>query len=403
MVYFKWKGMRQDGTLCQGVDKADDVQQIQEILFARGVALLDCKHSFSLGRWIPCRGFDDAVLALLFEQLGMLIGAGIPLLQALGIVRQGIGQGILSDTLEMMSNDIQKGSPLARAMAQHPLVFKKYVIALVGTGEQTGRLNEVFVFLAAYFRSWGELEKKLKQSAMIPLFTLAFAAIVIMAILAFVVPKFAIFLTSVSAKLPLSTRCVLWLSEASTLGNIVLGGLFFMVGVFGWRLSARTQLFRNIKEKVILRIPIIKDAYICSNLVHFLAMNILFLKSGFSLKDALQNIQTITSSLTFERCLGEVVCGLDQGKTLHEAMGGTYAIFFPERLRMMVAMGEQGGDLVGVLERTLVMYQQDLERKFALIEAIFYPLLMIFVGAIIALLMVSVYLPIFSAANAFNF
>ena len=403
MARFTWKGILQNGQLCNGSDHAESRQQLQEVLLGRGVAMLGCRPSFSLMQLMPQPRIDSAFLVLLFEQLGMLLGAGVPLLQALLAVKGSVGPRNMSDILEALAGDIGKGLSLASAMEKYPWLFKKYVTALVAAGEQTGSLGQVFVFLAAYLKSWGDTETRLKQSALVPLLTLGFALIIVWGVLAFVIPKFAQFLTAFSAKLPLATRCVLSLSQSVTFTNGILVMVVLALIISVCRLLAKTLYFRRGKESVVLCIPVVRNAFIYSKIVHFLAMNILFLRAGFSLKSALQNMQTITNSLAFDKALDRVVRGLDEGRSLEDAMGAVHVAFFPERLRMMVGMGEKSGDLVGMLEKTLIVYQQDLDRTFALIEAIFYPLLMVIVGGIIAFLMVSVYLPIFTAANAFNF
>lgn len=403
MPRYVWKGIKSSGEVCRGAEHAQSPEHVQDLLIAQGIAVLSCRQAFDVGGLFVRKSVDFRALALFYEQLGVLVDAGVPLVQALNITIQGVESRYFRDVLELVVDQIHKGSSLASAMAKHAGVFKEYTISLVHAGEQTGSLGGVFGFLAAHFKSWGELEKRLKQSATVPLLTLGFAVVIIFGVLTFVIPKFATFLTSFSATLPMSTRCVLWLSDALTLGNLFImtvgaAGLWF-VSIF----LSRKPRVAAAKERLILMIPIIRESVVCAHIVQFLTMMILFLRAGYSLKGALLSIKSSTKSTIFAQELDKIVRSLEEGQSLYQAMTGVKSKFFPERLAVMVGIGEQGGDLVGMLERALIMYKQDLDRLFGLIEAIFYPLLMIIVGGFIAFLMISVYLPIFSLGNAFNF
>lgn len=403
MTRFMWRGIAIDGSSHSGIDEAQNKEHLQELLRARQVALLSysCASNWNIFYFIDA--YDKVQLALVFEQLGALLGVGIPLSQAI-VVAEGAAQSRgLRKAFAGLKSSIVRGISLAQAMELFPDIFDQHMIALIATGEQTGKLDEICLFLAAYLRSLGDLEKRLKQSAFVPLLTLGFAVMIVWSILVFVIPRFAQFFATFSAPLPLPTRCVLWLSQAATITNVSVFLLVMFSLVLGIKATAKQDWFKRITGVIVLRVPMIKNVLITSSVVHFLTMMILFLKSGFSLKNAIDVMQQVPQSYAFKRALQAVSLGLNEGKALHDAMATASPLFFPQRLNAMVAVGDQGGDLVAVLERCLVLYKQDLDRTFALIEAVFYPVLMAIIGAIIALLMISVYMPIFSLSHVLHY
>ena len=404
MQKFSWKGINKLGNNCKGFLFAESDFDLKEKLLEQGVALINCKKTSSanLDKVFSCfKKVQQIEIINFLQNLSVLLESGIDLLLSLSLVRKQTKNKKFKNIIEEIEDDVGQGQTFAASLEKQDFVFSKFIIWMINVGEKTGKLDFVLKQLTNFLLIRFNLTKSLKQAAILPVMTLIFSLLIILGIFIFIVPQFETVFVTVGKNLPSSTRFILKISNFLRSDYIFEYFLLFSVFlVFSFFLFS-FSFIKKIRDKLFLNIYFLKDVILYFDLISLLSVLSISLKSGIPLKDGLNNSLHTIKNLVFKQKLINLITFVNQGEPLTSSLKSIGHKFFPEGLIIAISVGEQTGNLDAMIEKQLTFFKGELDSKLRIVTTLIQPVLMILVGILIAILILSIYLPIFDMANLF--
>lgn len=404
MKEYCWTGINQFGATHKGTLIASSQENVQKILLDQDIALISCKekkHFFpaQLLKFSQTAKIKDFDLLTFFDQLAMLIDHGLQLSQALTILRNNTTHKRLQTIIISLHTQVQQGSSFSDALSTCKEI-QRPMLHIIQTGEMAGALSQSLKQIAEILEQRITLKNTVNKAMRMPLFTLAFACIVILTLVAFVIPEFASLFKTLDKPLPAATRAVMafskFITSARTLlyllvGSVIAGGIVTFLRKNHW--------VKKAEEQIILNSPLFGPIKKLSYAITILNLTNTLLRAGIPLKRTFQILKkTNTSSFLathFDACLHD----LEQGLSLHTCFSHHLSSIFPESTIAMIYVGEQTGKLNDMLTKTSALLYKSLLKRLEVLTTIIQPLLFIVVGLIVIFMMASVYLPIFHMAE----
>jgi type IV pilus assembly protein PilC len=344
--------------------------------------------------------FKDSVsrkdLQIFTRQLAVLIGAGVPVVQSLEAMIQGARSPALGRVLEKVVEDVEKGKPLAQAMGVHGHVFDRMYVNLITAGEEGGMLDGVLNRLAEYIEKSVKMKGKIVGALWYPGAIVVVATGVIVGILVFVIPQFVAMFEGMGQELPTLTQ---WVINAS---KMVQKYWYLVIAiVVGIPLSLKTYYAtengRKILDAFILDVPIFGDLILKGSIARFTRTLSTLLQAGVRIMDSLEIAANTAGNWIIESAIQKAKTSVSKGKTLAEPL--KQEKYMPNMVVQMISVGEQTGNLDTMLGKIADFYEDEVDQAANTLTSMIEPLLMVFLGGIIAVLVVAMYLPIFNMAN----
>ena len=401
MPKFLWKGVNAAGKACNGTTIADSQDNLKVQLLNEGIALLSCNLQ-SNRRWRLSRKLTDYDFIDFFDQMAVLLDGGIDLLSAIRTIEPQVQNTLLRDVLSDLRQSLQSGQSLSQALIKHNKVFNEFIIQMIDVGLRSGNLGFVMAQIALYLRTQRQLKKDLVNAAIMPMFTIFFALLIVIIILTVVVPQFEIFFNSLGKQLPGATKRIIGISNflRSRWGAYTLIAIFFgWLGVIGTLGRTRVKRF---KDRIVLTLPYIKNLVELSNITHFLQALTILLNSGITMKDAIMCAQNSMNNVYLRERFSRIIDDIVRGKSLSNAVARLPSFYRQENLVALINVGEQTGGLANVLGKSTQAFQDELKRFVLIVTSLFQPVLLVVVGLIIGVLIWLIYLPIFNLAYSLN-
>lgn len=338
-----------------------------------------------------------AAVALFARQLATMIGAGLPLVRSLRSIARDHYDRRLGAVLVTVADDVQKGEMLSAALARHPEIFDEVFVSLVHTGEISGTLDRIMEQTATYLERAEALRLKVEAALRYPIFVLCFAGAVLLAMLLKIIPMFSEIYARFRVPLPLPTRILLGLSQAVTANLAVVALITALALVAVWN-AARTDAGRLWVDRTKFRLPLFGGLIRMYAVTKFARTLGILTSSGTQILYALRVIRPVPGNRVLELGIERVRSRVEQGMSLSRSMGE--AGVFPEMLVQMTATGEETGQLDGMLMRTADFYEQRVTSSVEGLSSLVEPIAIVVLGALVGLMLVALYLPIFSLGQA---
>jgi type II secretory pathway component PulF len=399
MKNFFWKGIDTLGKHKKGYLHATSKDHLQSELLAKGIALLSCKSEKKAWGFTFLKKVNLLQKAFFFERLAVLCESGVDLIQALKLVANQVDSKLLRDAVMNIIDDIIFGKTLVDAMERHKDIFSSFVINVVRSGEHVGKLGFALKKISEYLNARVLTQKKIKQAAFAPLVTLCVSCVVFLGIFTFVIPQFELFFTSMQGELPQITKFVI--SARSFFGSsyILLMIIVFLCVLLFLKKICLPAKIQRIKDAITLKILFMGNVILLYDLISFLQMLALFLKTGVDVKVALHNASFVVRNAVVKEKILLVEEEVTKGLSLSESFRLVGKNYFPENLIAIVTVGEGTGKLDAMLEKSVHFFQRELDKKLKCAVNVFQPMFMLVVGVLIFFLILSVYLPIFNMAR----
>lgn len=404
MAFFQYRARSATtGRLVQGTAEAENASDLVEQLRQTGYVPLSVRGDGRLGLWAKrlrkrtVLGTRD--LSLLYGQLATMVRAGLPVITALDVLA-GQERGPVRDAAGALHHQIVRGSSLAEAMTQSGLAFPPVQIDLIHSGELSGHLDTVLERLATLQQKELALRGKVRSAAIYPAVVMLVAAGVLTFMLLVVLPTFTDIFAELQAELPPLTRWMLALVE-TVRHRWALVLLLLAALVMGLRWWARTPRGRRDLESWVLRLPVfgrLQTLLVLGSISRNMAM---LLGSGLPLMQVLEAAGQAAGNAVYRRALTDVRQGVTQGETLADSLRWTGVM--PAFLVEMVQVGEESGSLDQMLSQVAAYYDRQAEEMAANLSALLEPVMLVVVGGIVALVLVSLFMPILTLLNAVKF
>lgn len=349
-------------------------------------------------------GFGSKVsgkdLAIFTRQLAATLSAGLLLTEALETIAEDQENKKFGETIARIKTSIQGGQDFSGALERYPKIFPVTYTSIVKSGEATGNLHITMASLAKYLEASERLKEKVKNAVRYPLFVLGFAVFVLLVIVFFLIPKFEGMFASAGAELPLMTRIVVGASEWSMqYFPFVLGGVILLWAAFVY--SLRFKNFRFTVDNLKLKIPVLGKEVLHKAIVSRYCRTLGFLLSGgVSLAKALEITSVAVNHLPMKQAIEHVKTRVLSGGALADEMRNQE--LFPRLSAKMTSVGERSGKIHEMLTRTADYYDDELDSTLQNLTTMLEPMLIVFVGGIVLLVVLALYLPIFQMSSAIN-
>ena len=293
--------------------------------------------------------------------------------------------------------EIKVGSTIADSMLSSKSKFPKLLGAMVATGEATGKLGEVLKSMASFYASEHRVKQKLRNAATYPLIVLISSFIMIFIFTTFMVPKMINSITTVGATLPLITRIVMGFGMfMKKFWIIVL--LVIILFIYQFKKYLKTSVGRAHKDRVINKIPVLGKGINCMVATRFSRALYLFVSTGYPLVQGLDYIIDSVNNTMAEKILASAKDGITRGEGLAENL--ERYTYFDSVLVQMIAIGEQTGELENISRQMAEFYEYESEIYLNRMASMIEPVLIIAVGIIVAILVVSIFMPMLSIYDA---
>jgi len=340
----------------------------------------------------------NADIVMLSRQITTLFEAQVSALRAFRLLAAEARTPALGEKLTAIGNDLQSGSTISAALAKHPEVFSAFYVNMVRAGEETGKLDETFSFLAEYLDRNFELTQKARNALVYPAFIMTTFVVVMVLMMTLVIPQLAGMLEEVGQSLPLYTKIVIGLSQFMTRYIFLILILLAAGGIFLFRFS-RTANGREILSRARLEMPAIGGIYRKIFLSRIADNLSTMLRSGIQVLRGLEITGLVVGDAVYEKVLAESATDVKGGMPLSEALRKHPEI--PGIVVAMVKIGEETGNMSKILETMARFYRREVNNAVDTLVGLIEPLMIVVLALGVAVLLASVLLPIYNIASSF--
>ncbi len=403
MATFRYKARTGDGRIVQNNAEGDDAISVASALRRQGLLVIDVKaRRTSQGAILDVFrkvGQDDIVVFT--RQLATMINAGLPITRALGVLTEQTENQTFLPVIGVVRRDVEAGLALSESLRKHPTLFDRLYVEMVRAGEISGRLDAVLLRIAEQLEKDRDLRRKVKSAMTYPIVVLLLAILAASFMLLFIVPIFARMFEDLGGTLPLPTRIAMGLSDVLTgpIGLLVLLALGAAAVAFvRWK---RTEGGRRIWGRWVLKIPLQ-----IGGTVHKVALARFARTLGTLTAAGVPILQTIeitavsSGSPVLEEALLKSRSAVREGLPMHVPL--EHEPVFPAIVTRMVAVGEETGDLDGMLEKVAEFYESEVDASVRALTSVIEPLMIVVVGGIVGGIIVAMYLPMFRIFELIN-
>jgi type IV pilus assembly protein PilC len=332
--------------------------------------------------------------AFFAKRLSFLIHAGVPLLDAIHMIREQTKIKKQQKVFDSVIHDISNGQSLASSLGKFKNVFGDFAINMIAVGEETGVLSENLAYLANELKKRQELKRKVIGALVYPIF-ISIATFGLTGLLtAYIFPKILPIFASLNVDLPITTRIMIWLSDfLRHWGWLVIILAIFFVMSFILTLK-RSEKFHFFFDRNVLRIPFIGNMIQNYNLANISRTLSLLLNGGMTLTEAIPITSRSTGNLVYKGEFLKLSKVVDRGEKLSSHLA-TERKLFPDILSQIVSVGERSGNLSETLGYLSDLYEAEVEDSTKNLSSLIEPILMIFMGLIVGFVAISVITPIY--------
>ncbi|MDA2934867.1 type II secretion system F family protein [Acidobacteria bacterium AH-259-D05] len=393
MPTYQFKGRRYDtGQVIEGVRSAQSSQSLAAAL--RTEKVMPISISEKAGKAKGKKGKVGASdIAIFTKQFSVMLEAGLPLVQSLGILADQQENQTFAACLDEIREDVEAGSTLAESMRKHPKVFDQLYVNMVSAGEAGGILDIILQRLSIFVEKIVKLKRSLVSASVYPGIVITVAIGIVMGIMVFVIPTFAELFQNMNATLPLPTRIVMGASDALVAYVPFLAVGLVMIVVAGGRYYT-TDSGRLVIDGIILKIPIFGEVIRKIIVARFSRTLGTLLASGIAILEALDITAHTAGNMVIQNALLQARKEVQEGKTLADPIKA--ASIFPPMVVQMVSVGEQTGELDQMLQKMADFYEEQADAAIEDFLTLIEPVMIVGLGGIIGGIVISMYMPIFS-------
>lgn len=405
MPVYAYKGLNDSGRNVSGIVDADTPKSARQKLRGKGVfpTSLSEETQTESGKTVSSvqapkdiRTYFDRItpqdLSLMTRQLATLVGAGLPLVECLGALIEQVENARQKRVLSQVRGHVVEGGNLADALRLHPQVFNDLYVNMVRAGEASGALDIVLIRLADYTERAAALRSKVRSAMTYPLVMGLLSMAILLFLLSYVVPKVTKIFEETQQDLPGITVLLLAISDftADYWWLILIFGTAAFVGL---RAAIRTPKGRLRFDDWTLRVPYFGKVLKKVALARFARTLSTLLDGGIPLLQSLDIVKHVVSNKVIQIAIEDGRDSIREGQSVAEPLRKSG--HFPPLLVHMIAVGERSGELESMLSRAADAYDNEVEASVNALSSVMEPLLVVFMGGLVAFIVIAILLPIF--------
>lgn len=408
MPYFAYKGRNGSGELMQGVLEAADSAAVADQLFGTGVTPIEItasrKGPSSAGgaqggllERLTEKKVSELDVQLFSRQIYTLLKSGVPIMRGLAGLQESAINKSFGRVIKDLRESLDSGRELSSAMMRHPQCFSSFYLSMVKVGEMTGRLEEVFLRLFAHMEFDRDMRERVKTAMRYPTFVMIAMVIAMAVVNIFVIPQFATVFKSFNAELPLMTRILLGTSEFTVAYWPAMAALL-AGAVGGFKAWIKTPKGRMTWDQRKLRIPIAGKIIHKATMARFARSFALSMRSGVPIVQALTVVAQTADNAYLSSRIEQMRDGVERGESILRT--SVAANVFTPIVLQMIAVGEESGSLDDLMDEIAQMYEREVDYELKTLSAQIEPILITFLGAMVLVLALGIFLPIWDLGKA---
>ena len=399
MQQFKYTVRDNKGNTKEGLIEAANTRSASQILHEKGYVVVSIKEQKSGAGDIKFFGKPNlGDVSNFTRQLATMINSGLPLTDSLNILQKQTDKEQFREIIGQLAEDIQGGGTFADAISKHEDSFSLAYVNIVRAGESSGTLDTVLLNLADTIEKDREFQSKVKGAFVYPVIILFAMTMVAVIILIFVVPKLTELYTDLDIVLPLPTRIMIFMSK-------VVGTfwwLFIIIGLVSFTALKRyrkTPQGSLVIDRLILHVPVMGKLNRDSSLTELTRTMGALAGAGVPILEALKISGSVATNAVHRQAITKASTMVEKGAELSKALAQDEV--FPPILPQMVSVGEETGKMDEVLNKVSQFYELEVEHQVKNLTTALEPIIMIVLGIMVAMLVISIILPIYNITSAF--
>lgn len=407
MPVFAYKGRSARGELVQGTLEGADSGGVADQLLNTGITPTEITltraatgEKTEIGIWQRLtmeRKVDALELMLFSRQMYTLLKAGVPIMRALAGLQESTHNPAFSAMLQDLRESLDSGRELSTAMRRHPRIFSPFYLSMVRVGEMTGMLDVTFLRLYEHIEFEREMKERIKSALRYPMFVLVAMAIAIVIVNIFVIPAFAKAFAGFHAELPLMTKVLMGFSGFMVdFWPLLLALLIGAMVTFRAWLNTVNGRYRWDRYK--FHIPIAGRIIMKATLARFARSLALSFKSGIPIVQGLNSVGLVVDNEFMRSRIEQMRDGVERGESILRTAAAS-GVFTPTVLQM-IAVGEETGDMDGLMFEIAGMYEREVEYEIKTLSANIEPIMIVLLGGLVLILALGIFLPMWDLGQA---
>jgi type IV pilus assembly protein PilC len=336
-------------------------------------------------------------VVLLSREIATLFEAQVSALRIFRLLAGEAEKPILRKTLTEVADDIQAGAPISKAMSKHPKVFSAFYTNMVRAGEEAGKLDETFIYLADYLDRSYEVVSKARNALIYPTFVILTFFVVMILMMTFVIPNISQILLDSGQEIPIYTQVVIAISNFFVDYGVFLLILLIVGGFFLWRYTL-TAGGRGAFDRFVLTIPYVGDLFKKLYLARIADNMSTMLTSGISVVQATEITSSVVGSAVYEEILNDVAASVKGGGSVSTALSTHPEV--PGIMTAMIKVGEETGELGSILKTLARFYNREVSNVVDTLVDLIEPFMIVLLGLGVGLLLASILIPIYNVSSA---
>ncbi len=402
MPTFSYIALDRSGKRIKKNMDAASIENARNSLRAAGYTLLEIKELGLLEKDIdlPFLGNPTAKdMALFCRQFQSILRAGVPVTSVLAMLGQQTENKKLRDAIREMQAAISKGETLAGSMRKHPKIFSAMLCNMIAAGEESGNLEESFRQMEAYFDKAKKTAGAVGKAMAYPCLLIVVMIVVLIVMMTTIIPNFLQTFADMDMELPWPTLMVMaasdWFVEywwALVIGLVALigGGIAY----------SKTNQGKHVFGWLTRKIPVVKNLVIKSECATFCRTLSLLLGSGLGLTEALDLVANNMNNIWFKEAVQTARTQIGEGWPLNTAL--RESDMFPAMVYNLVGIGEETGDLQGMLDKTADYYDDEVNDATASLLSLMEPCIMLFLAVFVLIIVLAIFLPMLNMTKAYD-
>lgn len=396
-MLFNYKAIDQKGSENRGSIDAISLEVAISSLQRRGLVIESInpadKKSFFQKDFSVFSRVSNKDVVVLSRQLATLFAAQVSALRVFRLLAGETENIMLAKTLTAVADDLQAGSAISKALAKHPKVFSEFYVNMVRSGEESGKLDQVFVFLADHLDRSYAVNSKARNALIYPAFVVFTFVVVMVLMLTVVIPKISTILTDSGQEIPIYTKIVIGLSQFFVTYGVFILAAAVVGGFFLYRFL-KTPAGRLSLDDIKIKIPFVKNLYQKLYLSRISDNMNTMLVSGISMVRALEITSEVVGNEIYKRALVDAMEAVKGGRSVSDSLAEKRII--PGIMIQMIKVGEESGELGSILKTLSDFYEREVVNAVDTLVDLIEPAMIVLLGLGVGFLLASVLIPIYN-------
>ena len=402
-MLFTYKAIDPQGANKTGKIDAPNRDMAISGLQRRGLVIISVQDETEKKDFLSISFFDkisNRDVVILSRQISTLFESQVSALKAFTMLSANTENKLLGKKLLVIGDDLQAGVSISAALAKHPDVFSDFYVNMVKVGEETGKLNQTFLYLAEYLDRQYSLTSKTRNALIYPAFVVVTFLVVMVLMFVVVIPKLSSIIADSGQDAPFFTKMIIAISSFMVNYGFILLIFVVLIGIWVWRLSS-TEKGKQYLDSLKLSTPLVGNLYKTLFLSRITDNLNTMLVSGVPIVRAIDITADVVGSRVYKSLLGEVADGVKSGLALSAAFM-KHPKEIPGIMVQMVQVGEETGSLGNILKTLTNFYKREVDDAIDTLVGLIEPVMIVVLGIGVGILLTSVLLPIYNLAGSIS-